>query len=367
MKRQMMFMAAMLLLFGLEYTSAQQPDQQKHEVTVDWVVDSTGTGSPGILTYATRTADGVNPVMVLTAGESDGKQVSGGPYSAESVSETIQTLADGNRIIQRSTSKIYRDSEGRTRRESEGSGLPAGPLFFQSVGSAEGSVYVRSNGGSGGNNRVVIAPAPSVITSAPGASSAQIVITDPVAGLRYFLDPDKRTAQKMVMPVIVSIGLDRSTPADVAAAVEKARREMAATGRGSVVIEEPGKTVVVQMKKPEGSSGEAPVTESLGTRTIEGVECEGTRTTVTIPAGQIGNEQPIVITSERWYSHKLQTEVLSTRHDPRMGDTTFKLVNLSQAEPPASLFQVPPDYTVTVMGGQIQPRTVLQPRVNKKK
>jgi hypothetical protein len=90
-------------------------------------------------------------------------------------------------------------------------------------------------------------------------------------------------------------------------------------------------------------------TESLGTQTIEGLEVQGTRSTVTIPAGEIGNELPIVITNETWYSPKLQIVVLSKRHDPRMGDTTYKLVNVSQAEPPASLFQAPADYTVVDM------------------
>ena len=86
--------------------------------------------------------------------------------------------------------------------------------------------------------------------------------------------------------------------------------------------------------------------EHLGTQTIEGVSAEGTRITVTIPAGQIGNELPIVTVSERWYSPELQVTVMSTRSDPRTGTTTYKLTNINRAEPSPTLFQVPADYTV---------------------
>ena len=89
-----------------------------------------------------------------------------------------------------------------------------------------------------------------------------------------------------------------------------------------------------------------PQTESLGKQSIEGVEAEGTRSTITIPAGQIGNDRPLVIVSERWYSSDLQTVVMSKRTDPRMGETVFRLSNISRVEPAASLFLVPADYTI---------------------
>jgi hypothetical protein len=94
------------------------------------------------------------------------------------------------------------------------------------------------------------------------------------------------------------------------------------------------------------SSLPAPTTEDLGKQTIEGVECSGTRTTVTIAAGAIGNDQPIQIVSERWYSADLQEVVLSTNSDPRIGKTTYRLTNLSRNEPAASLFQIPAGYAV---------------------
>jgi hypothetical protein len=121
-------------------------------------------------------------------------------------------------------------------------------------------------------------------------------------------------------------------------------------------------------KKVEGpvraGGTQQPRTESLGAREIEGVAVEGTRTTVTIPAGAIGNVAPIEIISERWYSPELKTVVLSRRSDPRFGETVYRVQNIVRAEPPAELFQVPPDYTVEkggAAGGLIQKRIIAQP------
>jgi len=86
--------------------------------------------------------------------------------------------------------------------------------------------------------------------------------------------------------------------------------------------------------------------ESLGTQTINGVSAQGTRFTRTIPAGQIGNDKPITITREVWYSTDLQMVVQSKHSDPRFGDTSYSLTNIQRTEPPANLFTVPSDYTI---------------------
>ena len=104
-------------------------------------------------------------------------------------------------------------------------------------------------------------------------------------------------------------------------------------------------------------AGKEPVksTESLGSKTIDGLTVQGTKTIRTIPVGQIGNDKPIVITREEWYSPDLQMVISSTRSDPRFGTTTFQLTNINRADPPQSLFMVPQDYTVTP-GGMIKRR-----------
>ena len=93
-------------------------------------------------------------------------------------------------------------------------------------------------------------------------------------------------------------------------------------------------------------------TESLGSKTIEGVNAEGTRTTITIPAGQEGNEQPMQTVIESWYSPDLQTVVLSRRNDPRNGETVTRYTNISRAEPAHSLFELPADYAVEQTQGR---------------
>jgi hypothetical protein len=235
------------------------------------------------------------------------------PFSAEAVNESITVLADGNRIVKGSTTKIYRDSEGKTRRETVGSS-PVGVTVV--ISTPFGPVNA----------------SPSVSTSQP-----QIQISDPVAGVSYVLDPETHTAKKY-----------KTFPSDpkIAAAIARAKQEMTSTGKNSVTIRDGNTSVSVST----ASSSSIPFpTESLGTMTIEGVECEGTRMSSTIPAGQIGNEKPIVITSESWISPKLQVEVLTKRFDPRSGENTFKLINIDQSKPPAALFQVPADYTIIDM------------------
>ena len=106
---------------------------------------------------------------------------------------------------------------------------------------------------------------------------------------------------------------------------------------------------MVTTQRLEGPQAEA--SESLGTQTIEGVLAEGTRSTITIGAGQIGNERPIEIVSERWFSPELKTLVLSKQSDPRFGETTYRLSNIVLGNPEASLFEVPADFQIVEPGG----------------
>lgn len=87
-------------------------------------------------------------------------------------------------------------------------------------------------------------------------------------------------------------------------------------------------------------------TESLGKQNIGGVEAEGTRNTITIPAGEIGNERPIEIVSERWFSPELQLIIMTRHTDPRFGENSYQLTNINRSEPARDLFEVPPGYAV---------------------
>ena len=225
-----------------------------------------------------------------------GKVVKGAPYSAEAVTETTQTLADGNRIQHKNTAMLYRDSQGRTRREQTLSGV--GPF------------------------------------AAASEPLQTIFISDPVVGVSYHLESRSKTARKVPPPAAMVKA--RAKPGEA----EVFERKIVIEGESA----EAQHQVEARFVSRRGS--ETGKTESLGKRMIEGLEAEGTRTLMTIPAGQIGNERPIEIVSERWYSPQLQVVVYSKRNDPRFGETTYRLVNTSRSEPLASLFQVPPDYTV---------------------
>jgi hypothetical protein len=96
----------------------------------------------------------------------------------------------------------------------------------------------------------------------------------------------------------------------------------------------------------QGSDETPATTEQLGDQTIEGVHATGTRVTTTIPAGKMGNEQPIVVTSERWYSSELKATVMTKHNDPWAGELKTQFTNVNTAEPDRSLFVVPSDYKV---------------------
>lgn len=236
----------------------------------------------------------------------DGKLVKGAPYSAEAVTESTQVLSDGNRIVNKSTAGIYRDSEGRTRREQTLKAI--GPF---------------------GNE---------------GAPWQTIHISDPVAAVSYMLNPRTQVAHKMPP---MRFKFDFKTPPPDGApngADTKGTFQIQVHPEGDVM----GKKVTevgVAMRRPDKNNANAK-TESLGKQNIGGVEAEGTRTTVTIPAGEIGNERPIEVVSESWYSPELQIVVMTKHSDPRFGENSYRLTNIDRSEPARSLFEVPAGYKI---------------------
>ncbi len=236
-----------------------------------------------------------------------GSTVKGQPYSAEAVNESTQVLADGNRIVTRTSSMIYRDSEGRERRE-------------ESIGK--------------------LGP-----WNADGEPAKAIFITDPVAKVNYTLDEKSHTASKMPggLPNLARVSTFGLPPGGVVAA---RGRGAVAIGHSEQIESQNGEVRVMKFETSSTHTTAAPKVEKLGTQMIEGVAAEGTRETITIPAGQIGNDRELKIVSERWYSPELQVTVMSKHSDPRTGDTVYKLTNINRSEPPRSLFEVPPDYSI---------------------
>jgi hypothetical protein len=180
---------------------------------------------------------------------------------------------------------VYRDGEGRTRRESLGKAqnLPT-----------------------------------------------EVFISDPATGVNHSLDTQRRVAVKSQVN-LQELELDKMK---LLYDLEMKRQTQESEQ-------------VAGLKGGKGSSrkGRQPNTESLGQQLVEGVLCEGRRATFTIPAGEAGNELPIITVNEQWYSPELQVFVLSKQSDPRTGETIYRLTNINRSEPDRALFEIPADYT----------------------
>ncbi|MGA8151761.1 MAG: hypothetical protein WB952_12485 [Terriglobales bacterium] len=234
--------------------------------------------------------------------------VKGAPYSATITNESVQTLADGNRIVQTTSGTIARDSQGRTRQDAA---LPAlGDLSA---------------------------------TNAPRL----VFIQDPVAGTSYTLNLAAKTAWKNPMP---PPGMGVPGSAGTATFFVQ-------TAGGPPPLLPPPPPMVLSKRLLADDPAEVS-TEQLGSQTMEGVAATGVRTTRTIPAGQIGNDRPINIVTEVWTTPDLQTIVSSKRSDPRMGEQTFRLTNIQRVEPDPSLFTVPPGFKLIEDG----PKTIIYQR-----
>jgi hypothetical protein len=238
------------------------------------------------------------PMGITGVLASPASTIPGAPYSAEAVTQRIQFLADGNRIAQSTTNAVARDGKGRVYREE----------------------------------------------SMPGFSTSgqdlphMVVIDDPVAKVHLSLDPTNKIAYKLPP-------------------VEQKRLDEAAVN-STVHILQPAnvstRDIEIVAEKAKLDQATAPTTTAdLGTQMMEGVLVKGTKITRTIPAGTIGNDLPITITTEAWYSPELKVLVMSKSNDPRMGESTYKLQNLVRGEPNPALFQIPSDYTTKDQPNQI--------------
>jgi TonB family protein len=393
------------------------------------VMAFTGTGSP---------QDSFSYSFVTSEVGTTNKLVKGAPYSAEIVNEFVQTLANGNRIVRRNTSNVYRDGQGRTRREMSlapigVTGIPAELLPGKTViitDPVEGFVYLvddksrtvrRTRFSTGGTASVHVMPAGAVggVGGAVGGSPIASGVTV-ITGNVTTTTTTQTTTTELPRKINVSRGVLQGsalskvqptypTIAKASRAAGEVQVQVTINETGDVINAEilsghpllrdtsldaarqwkfkptelSGQPVKVQgtlsfnftLKDDENNSSGFQTgqpgahdsdghavhqvmnikternTRTLGKQMIEGIECEGTKSVETIPAGQIGNDQPIEIVTERWFSPELQLTVLSKHNDPRNGETTVRMTNLLRTEPDAQLFKVPSDYTIKDGGG----------------
>jgi hypothetical protein len=232
-------------------------------------------------------------------GEAIGPTVPNAPYSGVATTTVTQTLGDGTKINRQITARLYRDSAGRVRREQTIMGLE--PLD-------------------------------------PSRGSPMIVtIVDPVVGVIYALNPDRRTAFRLPFDARSMEGKPPIPPPPPPPGPPGPPGP-------------PADPTNPATPWPPPPPPPPPTEESLGTREIEGVTATGRRSTQTIAVGALGNDREIVMTDERWESAELRLLLRSRHHDPRTGDIEFRLTKLQRAEPDAELFKVPPDYQIIEPG-----------------
>ncbi len=245
--------------------------------------------------------------------------VAGKPYAARLTVEVVQPLVDGNSITVEHHSRVYRDAEGRTRRDDE---LGIGGVVQHSV-----------------------------------------LIADPVAGASFTLDPARRVAQRL--PQAAPRGAQVAFAQDVNITPRGASSSFDVNLPSPLATDKPVPLdAALHPAAAANFSADTPIklpfpgdphSVGLGEKTIEGVRVTGTRTTVVIPAAAIGNRAPIEIVTEQWFSPELNVVMLSEHRDPRLGETRYRLHDISRSAPDAALFRVPEGYTVSD-GGPALPR-----------
>ncbi len=304
--RMAAILGAILLIAGVSAQAQTSPTQQKVVTAEVKIVDQNGvvtvTSSGDQQPHASTLS-----FVATEMGFDSSKVVKGVPFSADTVTEFTQVLGNGQRIYRSSTASLYRDSEGRTRREQT----------IDAIGHYAASAPVHKT----------------------------IMINDPVAGCSYVLDPENHSAVKTA--TYVASGEAGGTVATYVFQPRDATESHVTTKKividGVKIVGEAGAMGGTVAKIAEPAN---PRTESLGTQVFDGFSAEGTRTIETIPAGAIGNDTPIEIISEKWYSEELGMVVKTLRNDPLSGQNVYQLKNIRRGEPSPELFQVPADFTI---------------------
>ncbi len=227
--------------------------------------------------------------------------VAGKPYSATVVTRTVQTFANGTKVDHTETGLVFRDTQGRTRHESN-SAFGNGTQTFVTIDDPVEGIER--------NYRVPQQGEPAV---GRGGQPYRRIYTSRVLNPNV-LSTETRTA-----------GL---TPYQMALQMSDGRKSK-------------------KGPNPTGGAnrqGRRIDVEDLGAQTVNGERVEGVRITETIAPETIGNDRELQVITERWVSMDLQVLIKSVYSDPRFGTTTYELTNISRTPPNPALFQVPPGY-----------------------
>ncbi|WP_263419504.1 hypothetical protein [Terriglobus albidus] len=304
MKRTSILRSAIALPFALSVCAFAQMQVSRSVHCTD---DSSGPCT--VTTTGVPAEVGIVSVGGPMSIQGHAEVVTGRPYTAQAVTELKQTLSNGAHITQKSEASVGRDSKGRTFRVQTMNSI--GP--WTSTGEPT----------SGGTQNET---APTLTT-----------IFDPVS--KTHIDYTDNPKRAHVIPLgdfggpVLTASVAGGSPNVAFVAGEPA---------GGAV----GFATQTRVLAAPGTPAKEPEAEQLGERQIEGFKAVGKRTRVVIPANSIGNDSPIEITHETWYSPELKLILESTQNDPRFGETKYALVKISAKEPSEKLFQVPAGYTV---------------------
>jgi hypothetical protein len=284
------------------------------------------------------------------------------------VSETNRTLADGNVISKKTASRVYRDGEGRTRQETLVDGKVRSVYIHDPVA---GESYTLTPD----RKRALVLPRvsmPSIDVKTDEKGRKKIVINGKeitVNAKDVVIDGDRRVIVKTHEPGDGDGTNREEVRVQVIRMGDQVTRE---------VIVSPGMPVPpappvppmpplppsahLQHLPPLAGTGSMHLdnaiargkvtTGTLAAKDIEGVKAEGKNSSTVIAAGEIGNRNPIQVTSETWTSPELKVTLFSRSVDPRYGETLYRLTNIRRGEPSADLFKVPEDYRKSGRGAR---------------
>lgn len=285
------------------------------------------------------------------------RSIKNAPYRADVFYGRTQSLPDGNVIEKRTSSAVYRDSAGRTRQDSrDTSGNVTSISIYDAVDGARFSLNPKSKTATKFSfDRDLSKRITELREKAASLTSERGDIEKRMAELREkakAISLREMSTRKREPMEEINVSVVRFNDAEGSAATDTSKTERIVLRTGDkksmsdALFSEAMTTGPIGGAWKDARYRANATTKSLGTKEIEGVRADGTMKSYTIPAGELGNRNPITVTTESWYSPELQVTVYSKTSDPRSGDTVYRLANVSRTEQPMSLFSVPAEYTI---------------------
>ena len=332
--------------------SAVSSSDAPHSSTPVAVAPGADDSLPPITVQIAPPPISISSSMIGVAGPLGAQAATGKPLSAEFLTVHHQSFTDGNHISRSTTSMIYRDAEGRIRRESQLSvpGLPASDAsatFITIVDHRLGYGWVL-------NPQEMVAHRYDLNDSGP-SYVAHVSAQGSGGG---FGSPDSKPSSDSAAVAAENphwrahvFAPHHSHPwPDAAASPAGGAKPDAGSGpfASSFQLEDTGFASAPNMRidQPFLAAPNPVRTENLGEQMLLGYRVHGTRVITTVPSGEIGNDRPIDIVSEQWFSPDLELVMRSVHRDPWGGEFTTTVNRLKRGDQPAWLFEVPSAYKV---------------------